>query len=223
MLLMLEQFLRDALEADDFRLPYWDWAGDAELADPSSSALWSGALLGRFAQPDWRVRLGPNPTGRNPAPVDRPLERDLGRDGRLSRRDELRTLVQNNTVYDQIPFDLDAGGFRNNLEGNIGVGHHNQVHNWIGGDMAVSTSPNDPAFYLVHGNVDRIWTAWQRQHPDAPYVPPQTAPAELTFHRIDDVMHTFFDEPFRLTIAQVLDASGRYTYDTLDDLVPLVA
>ena len=37
---------------------------------------------------------------------------------------------------------------------------HNPVHNLIGGYMALRTSPTDPVFWLHHGNVDRLWTAW---------------------------------------------------------------
>lgn len=39
---------------------------------------------------------------------------------------------------------------------------HNNIHNWIGGDMAsFVASGYDPIFYAHHGNCDRIWAAWQ--------------------------------------------------------------
>ncbi|WP_298545616.1 tyrosinase family protein [uncultured Aquimarina sp.] len=39
---------------------------------------------------------------------------------------------------------------------------HNNIHNWIGGQMAsFSESGFDPIFYGHHGNCDRIWNAWQ--------------------------------------------------------------
>jgi tyrosinase len=49
---------------------------------------------------------------------------------------------------------------------------HNVVHIYTGGvwqsdgkissgTMAYNTSPNDPAFFLHHANVDRIWAAWE--------------------------------------------------------------
>ena len=52
---------------------------------------------------------------------------------------------------------------------------HNVVHLWtggviktngkiIGGNMTTATSPNDPAFWLHHANIDRIWTAWMNRH-----------------------------------------------------------
>ncbi len=61
---------------------------------------------------------------------------------------------------------------------------HNMVHNWVGGDisqsdprtarrgtMRLSTSPNDPVFFLLHANVDRLWAAWQERHPGRTYEP----------------------------------------------------
>jgi tyrosinase len=35
---------------------------------------------------------------------------------------------------------------------------------FVKGSMAWSTSPNDPAFFLNHANVDRIWLQWQNMH-----------------------------------------------------------
>jgi len=33
----------------------------------------------------------------------------------------------------------------------------------------VWSSPNDPLFFLHHGNLDRIWAIWQKQSPDRLY------------------------------------------------------
>ena len=37
---------------------------------------------------------------------------------------------------------------------------HGQGHIWIGGTMLDSGSPNDPAFFHHHANVDRIYQSW---------------------------------------------------------------
>jgi Common central domain of tyrosinase/Bacterial Ig domain len=40
---------------------------------------------------------------------------------------------------------------------------HNYSHGYIGGDMgSPGTSARDPFFFLLHGNVDRLWAQWQR-------------------------------------------------------------
>ena len=161
MLVMLEFFLRDALDDDNFRIPYWDSAGDALLLQPAQSPIWDNALMGQFMLPQWRVRLEPNPIARNPRPADRPLNRQIGSAGEIPDREALRNAVRDRSIYDMSPFDQTAGGFRNTVED-----LHNRVHRWVGGDMRFSTSPNDPIFYLHHANVDRIWAAWQQAHPE---------------------------------------------------------
>lgn len=227
MLLMLEFFMRDTLGDDDFRLPYWDWAGDAELLNPSGSPVWGAELLGQFTGPAWEVRMEPNPIERNPrvVPGGRQLERTLGAFGRLPRRSEIRDLIRESLSYDLSPYDSSVGGLRNVLEGWVdrqgqpGANFHNVVHVWIGGDMSVSTSPNDPTFYLHHANVDRIWAAWRQQHPNVPYRPEQAESQEFLFHRIDDAMHTFFSHDFDVTPRMMLDESQWYQYDTFADLI----
>ena len=41
---------------------------------------------------------------------------------------------------------------------------HGGVHNAVGGDMAGSSSPSDPLFWLHHANMDRLWAEWQASH-----------------------------------------------------------
>lgn len=39
---------------------------------------------------------------------------------------------------------------------------HNNAHIWVGGSISnVGTSPNDPIFWMLHANIDRIWAEWQ--------------------------------------------------------------
>ena len=51
---------------------------------------------------------------------------------------------------------------------------HNVVHLYVGGvwdagnklsqgTLAYNTSPNDPAFFIHHANIDRIWAAWETE------------------------------------------------------------
>ncbi|KAL7917048.1 hypothetical protein ACQKWADRAFT_324968 [Trichoderma austrokoningii] len=62
--------------------------------------------------------------------------------------------------------------FRYQLEGvpysNVTVGPHIAGHTTIGGDPGadIYASPGDPAFYVHHGNVDRMWTLWQANDPE---------------------------------------------------------
>ena len=51
-----------------------------------------------------------------------------------------------------------------NIEGNP----HNGSHTYIGGNTGnmsfVSSAAEDPVFFLLHGNVDRLWSRWQRNN-----------------------------------------------------------
>lgn len=39
--------------------------------------------------------------------------------------------------------------------------------NAVYGTIIPATAPNDPLFWLLHSNADRVWHRWQERHPDA--------------------------------------------------------
>ncbi|CZR62661.1 related to monophenol monooxygenase (tyrosinase) [Phialocephala subalpina] len=68
----------------------------------------------------------------------------------------LNLITQNNDIWD---FEMVMQGVPGS--GNIGV--HGGGHYTIAGDPGadVFTSPGDPAFYLHHSMIDRVWWIWQ--------------------------------------------------------------
>src|SRR5688572_29431341 len=45
-------------------------------------------------------------------------------------------------------------------------GIHNSGHVWVGGSMGnIYSAPTDPAFWMHHAEIDRIWFQWQATHP----------------------------------------------------------
>jgi len=178
-------------------LPYWDWTVDAQLEDPTSAAIWADDFMGGngVEEDEFRVQTGPFAFANG----DWPLRADL--DGPALRRHFARftpTLpsaahVQNGLrqiYYDTPPFDRSpfTRGFRNYLEGWVnsdadsrfearGSQLHNRVHVWVGGSMLPGTSPNDPAFFLHHCFIDKIWADWQTRMKD-----PDLGAPELTPH-----------------------------------------
>lgn len=64
---------------------------------------------------------------------------------------------------------------------------HNSSHLWVGGSVAnVATSPNDPIFWMLHANVDRIWAQWQQDgHWGNAWYP---ASGQRYGHNLNDVM-----------------------------------
>lgn len=110
-------------------------------------------------------------------------------------------------VYDTAPWnDTSAptnaqvlASFRKFLERVL----HDGVHVWIGGAWEFnalgqpgdgghmtfpSVSVNDPAFWLHHCNVDRLWAIWQRRLGAASEFQPQTAGTANAGHNGDDTM-----------------------------------
>jgi tyrosinase len=220
-LISLEALLRQAVNDTEFRIPYWDWTADAELSDPATSPIWSNRNLGQFARSDWRVRLEMDLRTGDLRSTNRALQRALGDAGRLPSRTGVRMAIRDQAAYDTSPFNSSSsGGIRNLLEGWVGSERiHNNVHVWVGGDMALSSSPNDPAFFLHHCNVDRIWAAWQERHPEAPYIPDMSASERLRFHRIDDALYSIFED--NITPRDMVDYEQYYEYDTISDLTEL--
>ena len=235
MLIQLEANLQRVLGNPSFGLPYWNWAADGERPKPDqpTSTLWRPNCMGGNGDPaaggavrdgpfsqgsGWRVAVAAD-SNNVLRSVSRPLRRVFNIPLGLPRKSEVATVL-NQTSYDAPPWSGTSAGFRNRLEGWIpgaSAPHlHNRVHVWVRGDMLISSSPNDPVFYLNHCNVDRIWAAWQARGHATDYRPLPTAPASLFRHRLDDPMYSIFvpggNGP---TPRQMLDVSSTYMYGTL--------
>jgi tyrosinase len=235
MLILLEAQLQRVLADPNFGLPYWDWAKDGELAkvDQPKSNLWKATWIGGNGDPTmgdaiadgpfsdaagWRVKVASDSNGILRS-VDRPLRRSFDVALGLPRKADVGQALAR-TSYDLSPWNPLAAGLRNRAEGWVPAASaphlHNRVHVWVGGDMLPASSPNDPVFYLNHCNVDRIWAAWQKQRPTAPYRPAQTAPQSLFRHRVDDPLYSIFAAGTNgPPINQMLDVSSVYTYGSL--------
>jgi tyrosinase len=236
MLLLFERHLQRVLDDPTFGLPYWDWEADGDLApaDQVSSALWKDTGIGG----DGAVSTGP--FGYDPNQPEsfrlhfyqdlrtghfvynqqgRALMRQLGSAESLPTTAEVLDVLKTQTSYDSSEWDSASSGFRNALEGwtysppTAGSGMHNRVHVWIGGDMGPGTSPNDPAFYLNHCNVDRIWEAWMLAHGRL-YEPGSMIADGPEGHRLQDTIQSLITTA-TTSPQQMLDVSSLYTYDTL--------
>lgn len=90
----------------------------------------------------------------------------------------------------------DYTGFTTELEGNA----HNQVHNWCGGTLRnPSTASFDPIFWMLHGNVDRIWSVWQETHTSPTIHAPSLTGADVGLDpwTVTDVDDTAWDLAYR--------------------------
>ena len=204
-------------------LPYWRWEKATTLngGAPQKSKLWSAAYLGTDGDPangdrvlngpfaNWNALIYNSATGGFVVRSTPGLVRRLGRDPagmKTLPTDASVTDVMSYTDYDVAPWGQSTSSFRSRLEGwNGGPRMHNQVHRWVGGDMLVGTSPNDPVFWLNHANVDRLWWTWQTATtPIRGYQP--TAATGPVGQRSTDLMKFLGSTTW--TPAQVLDIGG---------------
>ncbi|MGX1886953.1 tyrosinase family protein [Streptomyces sp. NPDC055287] len=227
-------------------LPYWDWSADAAAplaaplwnTDPAAGPVYAG---GDGDGPNGEVTTGPfrhwaaliedlETGGLVPRPgIFRALGTTIGRPDQnvpvFPTATQVEDMVLNWDTYDEEPwYGQSRRSFRNRLEGwrrtdtEGGSQLHNRVHIWVGGDMGPGTSPNDPVFFLHHGNVDRLWARWQHAHPDAPYLPAGDGPAGHNLH--DTMAHLLTTDA---TPARSLDYRRTlgFIYDTDPPLVEL--
>lgn len=233
-MIVLEKQLQRVLNDGTFGLPYWNWGADGDMAPAQQrqSRLWADECMGGGGKPvasgpfkydetydaTWRVKYESG-AGAQLRATNRGMIRSFDSSVVLPTRAAAKAVV-GMLPYDKPGWDGESDAFRNWLEGwqpGPGPTLHNVVHVWIGGDMGAGTSPNDPVFYLNHANVDRIWAAWQQRHGKPPYVPDGAGSIDLKGHRLNDSLYSVFANP--PSVADMLDVSEVYTYDTLADLL----
>ena len=170
----LEEIEAELLAVDSSigALPYWPWEQNS-----GQGSLWNAGSFGPDGDPDaddrvlegpfqnWTALIYNVATDQLEPRATVGLVRRLGRGstGNLPTAGDVASL-NGNSVYDVSPWNTTVNSFRNRCEGFGGSGMHNRVHSWVGGDMQVGTSPNDPIFFLHHANIDRIWWNWQQTH-----------------------------------------------------------
>lgn len=217
-LITLEGFLQQAVNDTTFRIPYWDWNADAELPNPNTSPIWDNTNLGQFIGPGWQVRLAMNPTTGDLEVVNRQLQRALGAEGALPTRDQVRTVVRDQAIYDMSFNSSPPGGSA--IPSKAGSERLAFITTSMFG-LVETCSGRRPRTTRPSSSITATWTAFglpgKRSNPAASYVPDMTASSALQFHRIDDALHSIFEE--MVTPRDMLDYKTYYEYDTLADLV----
>jgi tyrosinase len=145
----------------DVFVPYWNWTDAATTQNilfqdsfmgPNGTPDNNNAVMsGYFSQANgWVGRADLTGRWRGVNNRTQPLTRRLGSFSNLG------TVTNVNAALNQANY----ADFRLRLQG--GTGLHNSTHGWVGGTMGnVAASPNDPLFWMLHANVDRIWAEWQ--------------------------------------------------------------
>jgi tyrosinase len=168
---LLRQFelaLQAAVNDQSLALPYWNWQRTGSF-DPFTDDFLGGngdlsdgghVVTGPFAFSTGKfpVRVWDGDSG------DPALRRDLGEDATAY----LPTDAETTSALGKSPYSPGPSSWEKVSEAAL----HNPVHNWVGGNMADATSPNDPVFFLHHAFIDLLWERWKVQHPSqATYLP----------------------------------------------------
>ena len=174
--IMLRQFelaLQAAAGNANIAIPYWDWelsganspftdnfmGGDGDAAQ--GQRVVSGPFA--YATKKFKIRIWDQGSG------DRGLLRQFGTEPGA----HLPTQPEVASVLTRVPYSPGPNSWESVCEGFL----HNPVHNWIGGNMADASSPNDPIFFLHHCYIDMLWEKWRKQHPTIdPYLPTSGTP-----------------------------------------------
>ncbi len=138
----------DRATADEWRLPYWDWA------DPGAQGI-PAAFTDETYEDDGETL--PNPLFSQPyqlpvaVAVATPTDRTWRDPGSAEQLQSIGALVAPALK------EPDFRDFRVALEN-----PHNLIHGWAGGFMATYRSAFDPLFWCHHANVDRQFWMWQQ-------------------------------------------------------------
>lgn len=182
----LEKKLQYAVREPKLALHYWDWTKYPQLPKQ---------YLGGFDNPLYNdTRLA--------------LEKDVIPLDFMNLGPALRT--PNFQAFGGHPFPYDGKGPQ--IDGIAEQSFHNNIHNWIGGEMAgFVTAGYDPIFYGHHGNCDRFWQAWLASGA-AHQNPAQEEWLEKTFYFTDEK-----GKPLEIKVKDLLDTEKLgYRFNDLD-------
>ncbi|CAA9371767.1 MAG: hypothetical protein AVDCRST_MAG89-4657 [uncultured Gemmatimonadetes bacterium] len=181
----LEKQLQAAINEPTLALPYWDWTRNPRIP---------AAYFGGPQNPLFDASRLQRPEDEIPADF-----LDVGPALRARKPTAFHGFAK-----------LDAADTDPLVEGTLENGVHNNVHNWIGGNMAgFPTASADAIFTAHHGQLDRMWASWREAGGRDPEDPRWREPV-FHFHGPDG-------RPWRVPVGELVDTEALgYRFDTLD-------
>lgn len=214
-LIHVERALQEAINEPSLTIPYWDWITTPTLPKSFFEASYRKGPEKQINPLYDDQRYGPVGQG---GAVN---FADLG----APEKDE-RELIAIDTFKNFAGAPPD--GKQTKRPGFLEATPHTYIHRAIGYDqpnnrvglLTVGMAPLDPAFFLHHANVDRLWTVWtkaggRRANPEDPawrehrLAFPDTKKFKLIDYRIGDLLNTE-------------QSSGHYRYDRESATGPVV-
>lgn len=139
-------------------IPYWDYSDRSA----TQNIIYQNSFMGPNGTTNFAVM-----SGFFSAASGWLQRKDLSAKTWVGKSTETQPLTRRLRAWDNLPTTTQVNDtlakttykdFCSSLERTL----HNNLHVWGGGSIAlVGTSPNDPMFWLLHGNVDRLWAQWQ--------------------------------------------------------------
>jgi hypothetical protein len=205
---LTEEFKSQLLSTEhNFALPYWDWASSETLTNGEEQC--PGILL---SDPVLDVNTWTKPQVTRGIPPQKALDREI-----VGRAAVMELL----TINDFIAFagDYVAGQTEKSQSGALESGPHNKMHVWVGGAMGkVPEAGKDPAFWMHHCNIDRLWECWMQYHDFKPEViyPDETHLAEWQAFRLNGFYSIPQAQPVEHELHETLNINQwDYAYDKL--------
>lgn len=203
--------------------PYWDWTEAADTGTPEVDSIFSITNgFGGNGDPNHNQTVIDGPFGN--FTVDMTLH-EGGGDTPFYGPHYLRRNFEDNpflvgmfnsTAVAKAQVMANFSDYHYYLEG----GPHGAVHQWIGGDMAPTSSPNEPLFFLHHCQVDRLWSLWQDKDPskrlsdyygNRPGANAKSGPFDA---KLDDMLPTFGNLINQVPVRDVMDTrAGDLCYE----------
>ena len=184
----LEKQMQAAINEPGFALPYWDWTKTRRM--PAHYFGQGNPLHDRTRESLLEDEI----------PAD---FIDVGPALRAPRFSSFGGFEKGNPEVPQV-------------EGIVEQSFHNNVHNWIGGNMgAFPTATLDPIFSGHHGNLDRLWSAWLA------YAPAHKNPDDFLWLNYEFGFYDPKGQLTRIAVKDTLDTESLgYRFDTLDFTQP---
>jgi hypothetical protein len=159
---MLSRYELLLQEADPtVKLLYWDWTKDpAGTFGGASFNYFTSNFMGASGRGTGGVSIGPPfiPSS-GPSLSPPPVQRNLTNGAPPALADtNLLNIGATDTNTQPVSYPL----LRTTTEN---CPYHNCAHNYFQGTVSIpATAAQDPFFFLLHANVDRIWAQWQRSN-----------------------------------------------------------
>lgn len=132
------------------KLLYWDWT-----TNPSSSLSFMGSFSGSVGSP---FNPATPPTLAPPS-----ITRSVGTFTHSEPDSAVLARGSYGPFTSECNFSFSPPAATAPFMSSLEDCSHNYSHGFIGGNMNFpSTSAQDPFFFMLHGNVDRLWAQWQR-------------------------------------------------------------